>query len=128
RADDADADLDPLVDRVARLGERLRDRERRRVVRGSRHPLRARTSSVSFGRIWWTSPTTPRSQNSKIGAFGSLLIATIVPEPCMPAWVANSWPSALPSAPCAPPPVSAASKEPERKSASRGSDVQPTST
>ena len=54
------------------------------------------TSSVSFGTISCRSPTTPRSQNSKIGAFGSLLIATIVPEPCMPTlcWIAPEIPHA----------------------------------
>ena len=55
--------------------------ERRRVLGGPRpshQSVRCFTSSVSFGTISCRSPTTPRSQNSKIGAFGSLLIATIV--------------------------------------------------
>ena len=58
---------------------------------------RARTSSVSFGTIWCRSPTTPMSQKSKIGAFGSLLIATIVPEPCIPTlcWIAPEIPHAM---------------------------------
>ena len=58
---------------------------------------RARTSSVSFGTIWCRSPTTPRSQKSKIGAFGSLLIATIVPAPCIPTlcWIAPEIPHAM---------------------------------
>ena len=58
---------------------------------------RARTSSVSFGTIWCRSPTTPMSQKSKIGAFGSLLIATIVPEPCIPTlcWIAPEIPQAM---------------------------------
>ena len=37
-------------------------------------------ASVSFGRILFRSPTIPRSENSKIGAFGSLLIATMFSE------------------------------------------------
>ena len=58
--------------------------------------LRWRRSSVSFGTISCTSPTTPRSLNSKIGAFGSLLIATITFELCMPTlcWTAPEMPSA----------------------------------
>src|SRR5205814_3554238 len=62
-ADDADADLDPLVDGIAGLGDRLRGRERRGVVgRLDAHdPSRARTSSASFGTILCLSATTPRS-------------------------------------------------------------------
>ena len=58
---------------------------------------RARTSSVSFGTISCRSPTTPTSQKSKIGAFGSLLIATMVPDPCMPTlcWIAPEIPQAM---------------------------------
>src|SRR5581483_1918924 len=96
-ADDEDADLDPLVRRVGRLGDELRGVERRREVGGFAHePRRCAMSSVSFGTISWTSPTTPRSLNSKIGAFASLLIATIVPELCMPTlcWIAPEMPSA----------------------------------
>ena len=39
----------------------------------------------------------PRSQKSKIGAFASLLIATIVPEPCIPTlcWIAPEMPQAM---------------------------------
>ncbi len=67
----------------------LGTRERRRKVRGAnarptRYALRARTSSASLGTTWFRSPTTPKSAKSKIGAFGSLLIATIVPEFCIP--------------------------------------------
>src|SRR5579862_588366 len=42
------------------------------------------------------SPTTPRSAYSKIGAWGSLLIATITPEPCIPTlcWIAPLIPTA----------------------------------
>ena len=97
RADDEDADLDPLVRRVGRLGDVVARGERRREVRGPRHqPRRWRTSSVSLGTISCTSPTTPRSLNSKIGAFASLLIATIVPELCMPTlcWIAPEMPRA----------------------------------
>ncbi len=97
-ADDEDADLDALVDRVGGLGDELARSERRRIVRRARgHALLRRfTSSVSFGTISCTSPTTPRSLNSKIGAFGSLLIATITFELCMPTlcWIAPEMPSA----------------------------------
>src|SRR5262249_5716628 len=96
-ARDEDADLDPLVLRIGRLRDVVARRERRREVGGPGHqPLRARTSSVSFGTISCTSPTTPRSLNSKIGAFASLLIATIVPELCIPTlcWMAPEMPSA----------------------------------
>src|SRR5581483_5447764 len=97
-ADDQDPDLDPLARRIRRRGDRVRRGERRRVVGRPRHPepFRWRTSCVSFGTSWWRSPTTPRSANSKIGAFGSLLIATIVPEPCIPTlcWIAPEIPQA----------------------------------
>ena len=94
-ADDEHADLDALVGRIGRLGDELAGVERRREVGRARH-LRALMSSVSFGTISCTSPTTPRSQNSKIGAFGSLLIATIVFELCMPTlcWIAPEMPNA----------------------------------
>ena len=95
--DDEHADLDPLVDRIGRLRDELPRRERRRVVgRADGHDLRWFTSSVSFGTISCTSPTTPRSLNSKMGAFGSLLIATITFELCMPTlcWIAPEMPSA----------------------------------
>ncbi len=51
---------------------------------------------MSFGTISCRSPTTPRSLNSKIGAFPSLLIATITFELCMPTlcWIAPEMPSA----------------------------------
>ena len=97
--------------------ERRRPRSARRADRSARRPRRsapnggaksiglatappsprARTSSVSFGTIWCRSPTTPMSQKSKIGAFGSLLIATIVPEPCIPTlcWIAPEMPHAM---------------------------------
>src|SRR5581483_7887477 len=97
-ADDADADLDALVRRIGRRADRLLRRPRRREVgRPDAHDFRARTSSVSFGTIACRSPTTPRSANSKIGAFGSLLIATIVFDPCMPTlcWIAPEMPSAM---------------------------------
>ena len=77
--DDEDADLDPLVGRVGRLGDELARPERRRKVGRARHhrPCALRRSSMSFGTMVCTSPTTARSLNSKIGAFGSLLMATI---------------------------------------------------
>src|SRR6185437_15861556 len=57
---------------------------------------RAASSSVSFGRIASASPTTPTSANSKIGAFWSLLIATIVPALAIPTlcWMAPETPQA----------------------------------
>ena len=96
-ADDQDSDVDALVRRFARLGDRLPPVERRRKIsRANRHDLRCFTSSVSFGRISCRSPTTPRSANSKIGALPSLLIATTVPEPCIPTlcWIAPEMPTA----------------------------------
>ena len=96
-ADDQHADVDPLVGRVGRRPDRLVERNRWWEVCGAGHPpRRSRTSSVSFGTTWWTSPTTPKSANSKIGAFGSLLIATIVPELCIPTlcWIAPEIPHA----------------------------------
>src|SRR5579871_3711452 len=83
-ANDEHADLDPIVGGARRRGnERVRV-ERRREVRRARHAWRARNSSISLGTITWTSPTTARSLNSKIGALGSLLTATITFEFCMP--------------------------------------------
>jgi hypothetical protein len=95
-ADDEDPDLDPLVVRIRRRDDVVARVERRRVIGGFHDPLRARTSSVSFGTISCTSPTTPRSENSKIGALASLLIATITPEACMPTlcWIAPEMPHA----------------------------------
>src|SRR5205823_9225572 len=96
-ADDQEPDLDALVDRIGGRSDRLRRRPRRRIVGwADAHERRARTSSVSFGTISCKSPTTPRSENSKIGAFASLLIATITFEPCMPTlcWIAPEIPQA----------------------------------
>ncbi len=118
-ADDQQADLDPLVGRVRRRRERLLRAPRRRVVGGpdahyppalgaggrpsgvlrracAHAPCFCRISSVSFGTTACTSPTTPRSENSKIGAFASLLIETITFAPCMPTlcWIAPEMPSA----------------------------------
>src|SRR5206468_11413759 len=95
RTDDQHPYLDRL--RVGGLRDHLRHRERRRVVgRAWAHAFLARTSSVSLGTISCRSPTTPRSQNSKIGAFGSLFTATIVPDPCIPTlcWIAPEVPHA----------------------------------
>ena len=94
-ADDEHADLDRI--RVRGLGDRLGVAPRRRDSRrASRALRRSRTSRVSSGTISFRSPTTPRSAYSKIGACGSLLIATIVPEPCMPTlcWIAPEMPTA----------------------------------
>src|SRR5207244_2850985 len=89
-ADDQHADLDPLAFRIRRCGDVVAHAERRRKIGGSHSPLRCFTSSVSLGTTWCTSPTTPRSENSKIGAFGSLLIAVITPDALMPTlcWIA----------------------------------------
>ena len=95
-SDDEHADLDALL--VRRGADRVGRAEGRREVARPRHEryARPRTSSVSLGTIWCRSPTTPRSQKSKIGAFASLLIATIVPDPCMPTlcWIAPEIPHA----------------------------------
>ena len=63
---------------------------------GVAQPRACLTSSVSFGTTCCTSPTMPKSANSKIGAFASLLIATIVPELCIPTlcWIAPLMPQA----------------------------------
>ena len=47
-------------------------------------PFRRRISATACGRTVNRSPTTPKSAISKIGASGSELIATIVPDACMP--------------------------------------------
>ena len=100
--DDQHADLDPLVHRIGRRADDLGGGERRREVGRpdgvtALTARRARTSSVSFGAICCRSPTTPKSAKSKIGAFGSLLMATIVPELCIPTlcWIAPEMPSAM---------------------------------
>ena len=53
-------------------------------------------ASASLGTILLRSPTTPRSENSKMGAFASLLIATMFSEDCMPTlcWMAPEMPAA----------------------------------
>src|SRR5215203_1089620 len=93
---DQHSDLDLLVRRIGRCRDVAHRVERRWMVGGLHDPLRARTSSVSFGTISCRSPTTPRSLNSKMGAFGSLLIATMTPEPCIPTlcWIAPEIPQA----------------------------------
>src|SRR5262249_23961842 len=100
-ADDQHADLDALIGGIRRLGGVVARAERRRIVRRAdgHVPRFCFTSSVSFGTISCTSPTTPRSENSKIGAFGSLLIATITFELCMPTLcsIAPEMPSATDS-------------------------------
>ena len=99
-ADDRDADLDPLVLRIGRRPDELVRRvDRRRVLARCGHvyePFLAFTASVSFGTILLRSPTMPRSENSKIGAFESLLIATMFSELCMPTlcWIAPEMPAA----------------------------------
>ena len=60
-------------------------------------PLRAVICSVAAGTTVFRSPTTPKSASSKIGASGSLLMATMVFEVCMPArcWIAPEMPTAM---------------------------------
>src|SRR3954447_18065090 len=97
---DDHAKLDPLVLGIGRRADvLLRGVDGRRVVdRCDAHyePFFALTASVSLGRILWRSPTTPRSEHSKIGAFWSLLIATMFSELCMPTlcWMAPEMPTA----------------------------------
>ena len=100
-ADDRDADLDPLVLGVGGRSEELPRRVDRRgeLDRSDRTPSApffAFTASVSFGTILFRSPTIPRSENSKIGALESLLIATMFSEDCMPTlcWIAPEMPAA----------------------------------
>src|SRR3954467_13345574 len=59
-------------------------------------PFLALRASVSLGTILLRSPTMPRSENSKIGALASLLIATMFSEDCMPTlcWMAPEMPAA----------------------------------
>ena len=84
-ADHEHADLDALVDRIGRFADEPIRVGRRLEVDGTRHqPACLRSNSTSSGTTVWTSPTTARSLNSKIGACGSLLIAMIVFEFCMP--------------------------------------------
>ena len=61
-----------------------------------RYP-RAFRASISAGSTLWTSPTMPRSAIWKMGASGSLLIATMFFEPFMPTmcWVAPEMPHAI---------------------------------
>ena len=58
--------------------------------------LRAVICSVAAGTTVFRSPMTPKSASSKIGASGSLLMATMVFEVCMPArcWMAPEMPTA----------------------------------
>ena len=93
-ADDQDPDFDLGLGRSR--NELVRG-ERRRKVGRLHAALRWRTSSVSFGTISCRSPTIPRSAYSKIGAFGSLLIATIRLELCIPTlcWIAPEMPQAM---------------------------------
>src|SRR6185437_10894014 len=107
-ADDRDADLDQLVLVVeAALDELLlgvhggregrgRDLPVAGAARHAQDSFLAFTASVSFGTILFRSPTMPRSENSKIGAFASLLIATMFSELCMPTlcWIAPEIPAA----------------------------------
>ncbi len=88
RRDDQDATALPRDEATGRGG---------RVVRAAGQPLRLPISSVSCGATSNRSPTTPKSASSKIGASGSLLMATIVLDVCMPArcWMAPEMPTAM---------------------------------
>ena len=106
-ADDGDAHLDALLlvvelaldELLLRVdsGRELSGRDDPAVRR--RHaaqPFFALMASVSLGTILLRSPTIPRSENSKIGAFASLLIATMFSADCMPTlcWMAPEMPAA----------------------------------
>ncbi len=101
-AHDHHADLDALVLGVGGRSDELpggvdgRRELDRRGGHPERQPFLALTASVSLGMILLRSPTTPRSENSKIGAFGSLLIATMFSADCMPTlcWMAPEMPAA----------------------------------
>src|SRR5262249_34586508 len=76
---------------------RTRPPRRRRVHAGLvLHHFRFPISSSSWGMTWNRSPTMPKSVISKIGASGSLLMAMMVLEVCMPArcWIAPEIPAA----------------------------------
>ena len=102
-ADDRDADLDPLL---LGIGDRVTNSSAGFTGGGNsagstghleaQPPFLALIASVSLGTILCRSPTTPRSQNSKIGAFWSLLIARMFSELCIPTlcWIAPEMPSA----------------------------------
>src|SRR3954454_13765617 len=73
--------------------------ERRHLKEGRRSSgayFRAVMSSVAAGTTVFRSPMTPKSASSKIGASGSLLMATMVFDVCMPArcWMAPEMPHA----------------------------------
>ncbi|SDS18534.1 hypothetical protein SAMN04489719_1738 [Agrococcus carbonis] len=82
----------------ARQAAPQRDRRARAraLPRDHRYAFRASSAAITCGTIVNRSPTTPRSAISKIGAFASLSIATIVFAVCMPArcWMAPEMPSA----------------------------------
>src|SRR3954451_7567039 len=82
--------------RTTQLSERA-GRPKATGPRASWSYLRLAISSVSCGATWNRAPTTPKSASSKIGASGSLLIATIVLDVCMPArcWIAPEMPTAM---------------------------------
>ena len=89
--------LDELLLRVDG-GRELSGRDDPAVRRrhAAQPPFFALMASVSLGTILLRSPTIPRSENSKIGAFASLLIATMFSADCMPTlcWMAPEMPAA----------------------------------
>ena len=87
-ADDRHTNLDQVILGVELALDELVlgcDRRRKLARRCHRYaPFFALIATVNFGRSLLRSPTIPRSENSKIGAFASLLIATMFSEDCMP--------------------------------------------
>jgi hypothetical protein len=65
--------------------------------RGMISILAARSFSVNFGTIYNALPTIPKCATSKIGADGSLLMAMIRSDVCMPTrcWMAPEMPQAM---------------------------------
>src|SRR5262249_6513980 len=61
-----------------------RGRDQRDQREGTQEPRRRRISSVIAGTSWNRSPTTPRAALARMGASGSLLIATIRRAPFIP--------------------------------------------
>src|SRR5262249_40562114 len=85
-ADDRHTHLDALLLGIGDPGDellrRLYGRRKLSGLAGHQAPFFALIASVSLGTILWRSPTTPRSANSKIGAFWSLLMARMFSEFC----------------------------------------------
>src|SRR6516225_4263006 len=80
------ANLNAGIRRIGWLCDKLAGLIGRGKVRGPHHqPVpRCRRSSMTSGTMVCTSPITPRSLNSKMGAAASVLMATITFEFCIP--------------------------------------------